>query len=777
MNNNHSHNIGQSDKIPYKSINKQPTLGDYLPVIWRGKWVILSIILVVFNIALFYTINLEDEYVAEVTVLVNTQSQRTSAPLSGLIMDDLKNIGNEIELLKSRMIAETVAERLMEIQYLDETPSVPIPILTVYDEETGDLQLVSRSTVAARLRNVVSFSNQRETDFITISARTNNSREVALIANTYAQVYYDRNFSRSRQQSRAVREFLGEQLEVKRADLSDAEQEFRNYMEVHGVVQIDDETRRVIEQMSDLEAQREATDVEIQSLQSTFASLRTQLEEQEPHVARNISSADNPYIRMIQEQMAQLEVERDLTLTQNPGAHEDERYRRMLTDIDEQLEVLRQNLRRRTAEFMESMAPSMGDDPAGYVKQLRQRLLEAEIELQGLEYRRTALNESIERYERQFNRLPRVVLEYAQLQRTRASNEKLYLMLEERYNEALITEQSEFGSVDIIDRALVPNNPSAPNLHLNLLLGLLMGMGLGVGFVILWDNMFASIRIPEDLQKHGYQMLTTVAPMSPELKKVAKNGKITKNGKVLDATLIMLSDPLSSIAEAFRLLRTKLKYAQIDRQFKTLVVTSPNPGDGKSTIVANMAISYAQAGEKVLLIDCDLRKPALAKELNQKGKPGLTEVLVNEISFDDAVQQTVVENLDFLSAGRIPANPAELLGSSRMKLLLEILDGRYRLILFDSPPVLAASDPLILSTITDALVLVAASGRTKFKELNFTRDNILSVGSQITGIVMNYFNHRKAYGSTYAYQYHRYSKYGYSRDGRGNGKLKEEKVE
>jgi capsular exopolysaccharide synthesis family protein len=777
MKNNHSHSNGQSDKIPYKSINKQPTLSDYLPVIWRGKWVIMSIVLVVFNIALFYTLNLKDEYVASVSVLVNTQNNRNSSPLSGLIVDDFKNIGNEIELLKSRMIAEAVAERLIEIKYLDENSSVPIPILTAYDEETGDLQWVSSGSIAGRLRGVVSFSHQRDTDFITISARTNNSQEVALIANMYAQVYYDRNFSRSRQQSRAVREFLGEQLEVKRVDLTNAEQEFRNYMEVHGVVQIDDETRRVIEQMSDLEAQREATEVEIQSLQSTYASLRTQLEEQEPHVARNISSADNPYIRMIQEQMAQLEVERDLTLTQNPGAHEDERYRRMLTDIDEQLEVLRQNLRRRTAEFMESMAPSMGDDPAGYVKQLRQRLLEAEIELMGLEYRRTALNESIERYERQFSRLPRVVLEYAQLQRTRASNEKLYLMLEERYNEALITEQSEFGSVDIIDRALVPNNPSSPNLYLNLLLGLLMGMGLGVGFVILWDNLFATIRIPEDLQKYDYQMLTTVSPMSPEVKKVAKNGKFIRNGKVLDANLIMLSNPLSPSAEAFRLLRTKLKFAQIDRQFKTLVVTSANPGDGKSTIVANMAISYAQAGEKVLLIDSDLRKPALAKELNQKSKPGLTEVLVNELSFDDAVQQTVVENLDFLSAGRLPANPAELLGSSRMKLLLEILDGRYRIILFDSPPVLAASDPLILSTITDALVLIVASGITKVKELNFTRDNILSVGSQITGVIMNFFNYRKAYGSTYAYQYHRYGKYGYSRDGKGNGKLKEERVE
>jgi len=155
----------------------------------------------------------------------------------------------------------------------------------------------------------------------------------------------------------------------------------------------------------------------------------------------------------------------------------------------------------------------------------------------------------------------------------------------------------------------------------------------------------------------------------------------------------------------------------------------------------------------------------------------LTEVLVNELSFYEAVQPTVVDNLDFLASGRLPANPAELLGSNTMKSLIGILSERYGIIIFDSPPVLAASDPLELSTITDGLVMVVASGRTKIKELDFARDNITSVGSRITGVVMNFFDHRHAYGSSYIYQYHRYGKYGYSRDGKDGRKLKEEKVE
>lgn len=759
---------GQNGRYPYDFEDDEINLKDFLPVLWRGKWIILLVTVAVFNLALLYTMRVEPEYEATVTLFVNTQGQ-TASLLRGFAFEETKKIGNEVELLKSRMIAEAVTARLIEQRFLDEDLPDPIPILMHFDPETDENVWSTPGQVTARLRRTVTFDTRRDSDFINITARTNNSEEAVLIANTYAQVYYDRNFYRSRQQSRTVREFLEEQLDTRREQLLTAEEAFRNYMEEQGVVQIDNETSRVIDQIAELEAQREATAVEIQSLTSTLASLQSQLEEQEPNVARNISSADNPYIRMIQEQMAQLEVERDLTVTQNPGAEEDERYRRMLSDIDEQLGILRQNLRRRTAEFMETMAPSIGDDPAGYVKQLRQRLLETDIELQGLEYRRLAINESLARYESQFERLPQVAMEYASLQRARTSSEKLYLMLEERYNEALITEQSQFGSVDIIDRALVPERPVSPNVRLNLLLGLLLGGGLGVGFVIGRERLYAPVRTPEEIMKNGYDTLTTVASMNSEIKRLAPAGRIKQNKKDLDAHLIMLTNPLSPTAESYRLLRTNLQYAQVDKKIRTLLVTSANRGEGKSTTIANLAISYAQAGENTLLIDCDMRKPALADELDQLSKPGLTEVLADEMSFNDAVQKTAVDHLDFLACGTLPANPAELVGSKKMKKLLDTLSGRYRIILLDSPPVLAASDPLVLSTLTDSVVLVVASNRTKMKELDLTRSSLTRVGSRITGVVINFFDQRDAYGSAYSYKYYKYGSYGYSSYGGENG--------
>jgi capsular exopolysaccharide synthesis family protein len=776
MENKHTNNSnGLNGHLPFDFTDEDTTLKDFLPILWRGKLYVVLIMLLMFNAVLFYTLIREPEYEATVSVYINTKNQQQSL-LSGFMIEDSKHIGNEIELLKSRLIAESVADRLMEQRYLDDARSVPIPVLRYYDSAEDREMWAPHHKVVEALQKRVTFSSVRDSDFIKIHSRSSNNLEAALIANAFAQVYYDRNFYLSRARSRNVREFLEDQLREKRENLEIAENALQDYMESHGVVMIDNESKRVIDQLAELEAQHEATYVEIQSLGNTLASLRRQLAEQEPNVARSISSGDNPYIKLIQEQMAELEVERDLTLTQNPEAMSDERYRGMIREIDEQLEVLRQNLRRRTAEYMESLPPGTTDDPTGFIKQLRQRILEADIQLQGLEFKRDAIDQSLRRYEQQFDRLPQVSMEYARRQRARTSNEKIYLMIEQRYNEAMISEQSEFGSVDIIDRAVVPERPVSPNMKLNLLLGLLLGAGLGFAFVIGREKIFSPVRIPEDLHKNGYDTLATVSPMYHEIKTISKNGRYAKNGKDLDSTLIMLSNPLSPSAESFRLLRTNIKFAQVDKKLETIVITSPNPGEGKTTVVANMSISYAQAGEKVLLIDCDLRRPALADELDQLSKPGLTEVLAGEMSFSEAVQRTVVDNLDFLASGTLPANPAELLGSNKMKSLLDMLRSRYDIILLDTPPILAASDPLVLSTVADGIIMVAASGRTKLKELDLARDSIKRIGSRINGVVLNFFDYRHAYGSAYAYKYYKYGSYGYSRNGKG-GTLKEVKVE
>jgi capsular exopolysaccharide synthesis family protein len=774
MDNKHTHDSHHNNGITSRvrnnnKLGETPTLKEYIPVLWRGKWIITIITLIVFNIAFLIAINQDPIYYAQVSLFINTKGQ-TAASLGGLIANESKSIGNELELLKSRMLAELVADRLMEILYLDEDSTVVLPILTEFQEEEEGMVLSSRGTVVGRSRRAVSFDTKRDADFITITARSTNRREATLIANTYAQVYYERNLKQSRLQSRSIREFLESQLSEKRVRLEEAEKEFKKYMEERGVVRIDEESSRVINQIAQLETQRESVNVEIKSLKNTLGSVKRQLEEEAPKVTQSISSGDFSYIQRIQEQIAELEVARDLTLTHNPGAEEDERYRRRIDEMDSRLSALRENLRQRTEEFMLSVTP--GDNrgsPAGFIQILKQRILEQEIELQGLEFKQKTIDESLERYERQFEQLPQVNMEYAQLQRSRTSNEQLYLMLENRYNEALISEQSEFGSVQIIDEAQSASVVSQ-NMKRNLLLGFILGAGLGIGFVIGREHIIGPIRMPEDLQKHGYQLLAVVSSMDGELKKVAKNGLIFRKGKKINAHLILLSNPLSPSAESFRLIRTNLKYMQLNKKLQTIVFTSANPSEGKTTVISNVGVSFTQAGKKVLIVDADLRKPSVADVFDQASKPGLNEVLMGEVPFSSAIQKTTVDNLDFLASGSIPPNPTELLESNELKILIDTLGSLYDIILLDSPPVLAASDPLVLSSLADGVIMVAASDRTKMKEFEHAHESLQGIGAQVLGVVLNFFKYQNSYGSVYGYKYYRYGSYSNSPN-RKNGKI------
>jgi capsular exopolysaccharide synthesis family protein len=600
-----------------------------------------------------------------------------------------------------------------------------------------------------------------------VSARSEHPNEAALIADMYAESYYRRNFEGSRSQSVNVRKFLESQLRERQGALQQAENRLQNYMEREGIVIVDAESRRVINQIAQLEARRLELDVSINSVSSTVSSLQEQLAIQEPGVARNIGSGDNPYISRLQQQIADLEIQRDRVIAQNPAVVGQEAYNDRLKEIDQQIGNLKATLGRRTQEFLQELTP--GDE--GFLRSLKQRIIESNIELQGLRIQKNAIEVQLGDIEQQFNQLPHVNMEFARLERAKLSNEKLYLMIEEKYNEAIISEQSEFGSVSIIDPALVPRSPVSPNMPFNLTIGLVLGLILGVGFVFLKEALSSSIKSPEDLRKAGYVTLAVVAIMYNAVRKISKRKRINVYGKSIDAFIIAISDPMSPISESFRGLRTNLQYSQVDKPIKSILVTSANPSEGKSIVSANLAVTYAQAGKRVLLVDADLRKPNIHNGFDLPKKPGLTTVLFGERSFMDAVQKTVVENLDILTSGTIPANPADLLGSQKMHVLIDAFQNEYDLVIFDSPPALAATDASIIGTAVDGVLIVVASKKTRTEDLDATRDSIESVNGKVLGVVLNYFDQSGGYGTSYAQRYYRYGSYGRNVNGKDKKKV------
>ncbi len=211
----------------------------------------------------------------------------------------------------------------------------------------------------------------------------------------------------------------------------------------------------------------------------------------------------------------------------------------------------------------------------------------------------------------------------------------------------------------------------------------------------------------------------------------------------------------SIYSEAFRALRTKIQFAKIDKhRINSIHVTSATPGEGKTTVSVNIAGSFAQTNKKTVIIDCDLRKPRMHKVFGGQRYPGFTDYFLGNIDFDTIVHQSELPNLDYITAGTIPPNPSEILGSDQMIAFIEKLKDMYDLVVIDSPPIIAVTDSEILSRIADASILVASAGETDGELLSKAAELMDHENKSFIGVVLNKFSYRSGYGSYYKYYYY-----------------------
>ncbi len=751
------------------------TPAEYLTILLRGKWAIAGTFVFVFGLVLVYSLLSRPVFESTALVLVNEKGGKGAVPLSVDLSGATNNkITNELETLKSRSLAQSVAVELLHRKTLDSPDIGRIPI-TVTGKGESEVVTASVADVMDRLDGLVEFTPIRESDIIKIVARSSNPYEAALLANTYANQYVDRNMNSSRNRSRSVREFLQSQRESKRQTLDTAETALQGYMRSSGTVALDEETKKIVEQLSQLEATRDALDVEITTRQQTLSSYKDELARQEPAVARSIGESNDSYVKLLQDQLAQLQVQRDVVVAQNPNLIGQKVYFDKLKQIDDQIASLRDKLQSRTAAFLKSIVPSLpGEGTAGYLAQTRQKIIEQQIELDGLVARSRALGSVIQENEKQFNQIPQKSIDLARLQRARLSSEKLYLLVEEKFNEAAIKEQSDFGYVEIVDPALVPVRPVGPRTLFNLALGALVALALGVGIVLIRDAFDTRIRTPEDLKKYGIRLLSTVGRMGGSKELLDGSTAKGKRSIMFDARLVTFHNPLCSYAESFRRLRTNIQYAQTIAPFRSILVTSPNPSEGKSTTAANLAIAFAQTEQRVLLVDADTRRPTIHRLFGIPRNPGLTDHLFSEAGVDDIIWEGVLRNLDVVCCGSKLSNPADVPSSSRMGQFMRLVMDRYDIVVFDSPPILSVTDPAAFSAGTDATILVVSAGETYIQAVERAVEALGNVGGKFIGVMLNKFDPMRAYGGYYpkGQRGYTYQHSAYTPDVRKNGHKK-----
>ncbi len=734
---------------------------EYLAVMIRGRWIIITTFLVVLVATILITKLTPPTFQATCKVLLNPAELRSTLFLDAVRPDGVKNIvQNELAILNSRALMDSVAERLRRMKFLNEDVKEYIPMVRPGEGGPKGEEVADLPEVSGRVMGAVDFDPVRDSDIIQITARSRNSREAALVANVFAQAYRDRNIYMSRAKSRSFREFLEKQALEKRKQLEETEGSLQNYMEQQGVVSMDDETRRMIDQLAQLEAQRDATDITLKELQNTLGSYQAQLPQQETNVARVVGEASDTYIRQMQEQLSRLEVQRDMAIVQNPSSGSRDLVNEKVREIDQQIASLRLKLQKRTDDFLRTLTAGEGGDAAGYLKTVKQKILESEITVSALAAKKRALNEAIAEYEQKVDKLPQKTLALARLQRSRLSNEKLYLMVEEKYNEANITEQSNIGYIEIIEPASPPSSPSSPKTLVNIGLGMVLGIVLGLVLAFVKEYFDVRVHTPEDLKRHGFTPLTPIMNIDAEIQRLG-GGKLSVKGKQADPHLVLLTYPFSMIAESYRQMRTTLQFAKTGHAAKSFLITSPSPGEGKTTTASNLAIAFAQAGKRALLVDADLRRPTLAARFSLNKGPGLTDLLEGRVTLRNAAQPTAVNNLFILASGDIPTNPAEVLGSDAMRAFVESASKEFDVVIFDSSPLLAVTDPAVIATMVEGAVFVVGSGKARLQDLVHASQLLEAVGGKVLGVVLNIFDPIRAYGlavrraGRYRYQYAR----------------------
>lgn len=303
----------------------------------------------------------------------------------------------------------------------------------------------------------------------------------------------------------------------------------------------------------------------------------------------------------------------------------------------------------------------------------------------------------------------------------------------------------------VIEQAQVPNVPVGPQWLMQVLLAAAIGAMLAVGAAFLIEYLDDTVKSPDEVLKT--MGLTTL-------------GAITRiSGDAPSEKLITVRHPKSPISEAYRAMRTNLQFSSLDHPIRSMVVTSPNPVEGKSTTLANLGVVMAQAGKSVVLVDSDLRRPTLHKIFQVSNKTGLTNVLLDDrLVLDGHLQETGIENLRVLTSGPLPPNPSELLGSKRMAQFIELLKSKADVVVFDTPPALPVTDAAVLATQTDGVLLVADAGKTRRSAARQAVENLQKVGANVLGAALNRLSPGRSGGYYYYYYYY------YAEDEKGRRK-------
>ncbi|MBU4342662.1 MAG: polysaccharide biosynthesis tyrosine autokinase [Candidatus Omnitrophica bacterium] len=681
-------------------ITKDIHIKDYINILLRRKWIVISFFLITVTTMTIATFLQKKTYKAEATVIVEVESPNV------LSVKDVVKLGEsnyfayrdyietQQEIIKSRRTAHHVIKNL-KLGSREEFKKAKDPI--------------------GALLKQVKVEHIRDTRFLRISAEDGDPKLAALIANEFANVYTSSNMSLKLKMSGQARGWLKEEVETQKQKVRESELKLQNYKEENDIVSIANQDAIIGDSLTKLNTSYLAAQERRIRAETNYNSLIV-IDKNGNVALENLSAlfTDNPSLKKLKEdyltQTALLVDYKKIYKYKHPKMIrllEGMEYLR--SGIKSEVDTEYKNAVQEEAKFKKAMAGQKAN---------------------ALEHERKIIN-------------------YNVLQREVDTSERILEIVLNRLKETSIASQIQTNNVRIQDIAEIPKKPIKPKKSLNLMLAVIMGLLGGAVLAFFKEYMDVSLKDPRDIA------VLLQIPVLGSVPKIKADGK--RIAKKKDVDLIVEKDSNSLAAEAYRSIRTNLLFS-INQSCpsKSIVITSSVPREGKTISAVNLALMLANSGERVLLVDADMRKPRVHTIFNYDNVSGLLQFLTGEKDFDSTVKYSGISNLYVATSGGTTNKPAELISSENMKRFLQNASAHYTTIIIDTPPVALVTDAALLASLCTGTILIAEGGRTTKEFLTRSKELLKNVKANILGVIVNNISLTH---DSYSYPQHYYGKY------------------
>lgn len=699
----------------------------YVRLLWRRKWIMLGLTALVLAAVTFYTLRQTKIYASRVSLIIDASAPRVLEKV-GDVMDEPVNsfwyskeyYQTQYKIITSRAVAQRVVDKLglqSDVKFLGLEKS----------PDSKRAELMGRIDAVAALQGKIKVDPVKDSRIVNIVVNDVDPNRAALFANEVAESYIQENLALKLRMTETASQWLEERL-------------------------------------ASLEEKSKVSELQIFNFKKTADMLTTSLEDRQSMVSQRLNALNAALtdVRLtVADVQARVAAIDSLKKDAQEGAG-DARWGEGLpaaigNSLIQQLKVRLATQRAECADLgdrylaahprLTACLEKEGEARADLVRELNNIAIGAETELkeaQGKEKNLLALFESAKAEAFEVNKKQ---IEFDQLKRESDNNQRLYDLVLKRLKDIELSGLLRTSNARVLDAARPMMRPVSPNVHRNIMLGLVVGFLASMGVILLLELLDNTVTSQKDIEELLEVPFLGIVPNIPE----------PTSGNTRDLHVHL--NPKSSVAECCRAIRTNLLFMTPDKPFKRLLVTSTGPKEGKTTSAISLGIAMAQSGNRVLLVDTDMRRPRLHKALGISNEIGTSSLIIDQRPLEDAIKSTEVPGLFLLPCGPIPPNPAELLHTDAFRQLMDQLSEKFDRVIFDSPPVGAVADAVVLATKVDGVLLVFRAAKTAREAARRTVRAMKDVNAKLFGAILNNINLADAKYGDYYYAYRQYGYY------------------